>query len=289
MKSNTIEFSLIIQSLWRLYYFDNSESFHFKIMTLHAVQNSLPKSVGNAYQTSSFTEARSKKVLSLRVRNRFRPKSSLATASRNACGPFPFSCNLPPLPAYLWEMSTCSLDILQDGRAWPEGLCWLWLTPALLIWPPDHVSLLCCSEVCFSCLRLPRVITGASRSATSSVLKILMSTPTCVINNSTGTPTSTRWCAEELEYLGLKSFRLLLKQRTVSCHTFSGSGEEKTHHAKLQLSLCVRSREGWTFRNSLWAQRFPERTPAERPSSASRFSWLVFPIALNALPTLTPC
>lgn len=46
----------------------------------------------------------------------FYHKFSLAAACKHHRGLFPFSCNLTPLPAYLWEMSTCSLDVFQ-------GLC----------------------------------------------------------------------------------------------------------------------------------------------------------------------
>lgn len=56
--------------------------------------------------------------------------------------------------------------------------------------------------------------------------------------------TSTGWCTGELEDLGLKSFRLLLQQRTASHPMLSGSGK-KTHHAKLQLSLAyAQERDG---------------------------------------------
>lgn len=142
--------------------------------------------------------------------------------------------------------------------AWP-GILWLSLPPALWIQSPDHRSLLCSSR---EPPDLSPFYYWKSSVQDGSV-------PT-VINNSTATTTSTRWCTGNLGDLGLKSFKLL-KQGTVSRHMFSGWGKEKTHHGKLQLSLCTRSRERWRFRNSLWEEPVLAANPNRGSYSAFGF------------------
>jgi len=62
------------------------------------------------------------------------------------------------------------------------------------------------------------------------------------------------WGAGRLRFEALQT---PLNQRTASHCVFSGPGQEKTYHAKLQLSLGACSGEGWKFRNGLKAQLSP--------------------------------
>lgn len=101
--------SVLFVLLWQFW------KFSLKLLNSHAVQNSLPQSIGNTHQIFCLMEAQKKSHFS-NGSEPFHHKSRLAAACKHNRGLSPFSCNLTPLPAYLWEMSTCSLDVFQ-------GLC----------------------------------------------------------------------------------------------------------------------------------------------------------------------
>lgn len=161
IQPDTTEPPLITLNWCCLYYSDNSASFHLKIMNSHAFQNSLPQSIGNAHQSLHLMEAQKKSNLS-NGSEPFQHKSSLAAACKHHRDLFPSSCNLTPLPAYLWEMSTCSLDVFQclsmarhpllsvthcspvGSGSWPQifallhsPLCLIYACPNSLLWPPN--------------------------------------------------------------------------------------------------------------------------------------------------------
>lgn len=197
-------------------------------MNSHAVQNNFPQSIGNVHQSIHLMEAQKKKK-SLMVQNHSTTNSAWLQPASTIGACFP-----SPVFSPFWQLifGKCPLVpwMYSSVCAWPDILYWLSLTLALWVQSPDHRSLLCSSR---EPPNLSHFYYWKSSVQDGSA-------PT-VINDSTATTTSTRWCTGKLGYLDLKSFKLL-KQGTVSSHMFSGWGKEKTHHGKLQLSLCTSSR-----------------------------------------------
>lgn len=100
------------------------------------------------------------------------------------------------LPAYLWEMSTCSLEPFQEGCVWPEVLCWLSLSPVDTAFWPCSIALLLL--VLFLLLMpAPCKYLGLQIYALFSNENLQLRMGLCLHGSPTGTRASNRWYTRE--------------------------------------------------------------------------------------------